>query len=44
MKTLVSRAMQQAGAEQGLTREHFNEALGNADLGAMFVSIDSSMY
>ena len=44
IKALVSRAMQQAGAEQGLTREHFSDALRNADLGAMYVSIDSSMY
>ena len=42
--TLVSRAMQEAGAKQGLNREHFGDALRNADLGAMYVSIDSSMY
>jgi len=43
IKALVSRAMQQAGVEQGLTREHFGDSLRNADLGAMYVSIDSSM-
>lgn len=36
--------MQQAGAEQGLTREDFGKALKSADLAAMCVSIDSSMY
>ena len=44
LRVLVNRALQQAGAEKGLTREQFTTALRNTDLGAMCVSIDASMF
>ena len=44
LRALISRALQQAGAEAGLSREQFSDALINTDLGAMSVSIDASMY
>ena len=44
LQELVCRALHQAGAEQGLTREQFSEALTNTDLGQMSVSIDASMF
>ena len=44
LRVLVSRALQQAGAEKGLTREQFSAALKNSDLGGMCVSIDASMF
>ncbi|KAL3158350.1 hypothetical protein ABBQ38_010589 [Trebouxia sp. C0009 RCD-2024] len=44
LRALINRALQQAGAEAGLTREQFSDALTNTDLGAMSVSIDASMY
>ncbi|DBA70215.1 TPA: hypothetical protein ACH3X2_012126 [Trebouxia sp. C0005] len=44
LRKLVSRALQQASAEKGLTREQFSKAMRNTDLGAMCVSIDASMF
>ena len=40
----MSRALKQANAESGLSREQFSSALKNTDLAAMVVSIDASMY
>lgn len=43
-RSLVSRALKQAHAKSGLSREQFSSALKNTDLAAMVVSIDASMY
>lgn len=44
LRMLIGRAFHQAGVGAGLNRDQFSEALTNTDVGAMFVTIDASMY